>query len=294
MARFLYPKPAWLIALSLSAFGQTSIFRIETDEFWLNLHHFLYVLGRAQNNEFDSKRAAVANAPVDAARLKPEHAEAWRNAVTAYANGPSKLDAIFSAALTKKSLSLTGVNTRPDDATLRAVESIYRTTWWPTHREANRQLRARLDDLTAKHGREILAFITKAYGMEWPPRGYTVHLCAYANWAGAYSTADGLLVVGSTTPWDRLNDLEIVFHEAMHQWDDEMNKRLGSNLSHALIFYTAGEAVRRIDPTYTPFAESAGIWDRGMKPFRALLDKHWKPYLEGKGTREEAIRAMKQ
>ncbi len=298
MARLLHPKPAWLIALSLSAFGQSSIFRIETDEFWLNLHHFLYVLGRAQNNAFDAKRAAVASAPADSARVKPEHAEAWRNAVTAYANGPSKLTAVFDRALSKKSLSLTGPNTRTDDATLRSVESIYRTTWWPAHREANRKLRTRLEGLIAKHGREVLTFITKTYGMEWPRNGYPIHISAYANWAGAYSTANGLLVVSSTTQWESLNDLEIVFHEAMHQWDEEMAALLGKDaprdLSHALIFYTAGEAVRRVEPTYQPYAETAGIWARGMQPLRSLLDKHWKPYLEGKGTRDEAIRAMKQ
>jgi len=134
--------------------------------------------------------------------------------------------------------------------------------------------------------------------MDWPAGGYPVHISAYANWAGAYSTNGGLLVVSSSRPWERLNDLEIVFHEAMHQWDDEMAIQLGRDaprdLSHALIFYTAGEAVRRVDPTYQPYAETAGIWERGMKPLRALLDKHWRPYLEGKGTRQDAIRAMKQ
>ena len=36
------------------------IFRITTDEFWLNLHHFLYVLGRAEARTNDSTRDAVA------------------------------------------------------------------------------------------------------------------------------------------------------------------------------------------------------------------------------------------
>jgi hypothetical protein len=35
------------------------------DEFWLNLHHFLYVVGRAQAKTGDAKREAVADAPAE-------------------------------------------------------------------------------------------------------------------------------------------------------------------------------------------------------------------------------------
>src|SRR6185295_9158261 len=45
-----------------------SLFVFHTDEFWLNLHHFLYVLGRAQNKERDTAREAVAGAPSDQAQ----------------------------------------------------------------------------------------------------------------------------------------------------------------------------------------------------------------------------------
>ena len=38
------------------------IFRFESDGFWLNLHHFLYVLGRAEAKIADAKREAVAGA----------------------------------------------------------------------------------------------------------------------------------------------------------------------------------------------------------------------------------------
>ncbi len=40
-----------------------AIFVFHTGEFWLNLHHFLYVLGRAENKERDTSREAVAGAP---------------------------------------------------------------------------------------------------------------------------------------------------------------------------------------------------------------------------------------
>ena len=71
----------------------STIFRIETDEFWLNLHHFLYVVGRAQAKTGDANREAVADAPAEAERglrtLTAEEHRTWRDAVTSYASGLS-------------------------------------------------------------------------------------------------------------------------------------------------------------------------------------------------------------
>lgn len=53
-----------IVFLVHPAMGQ-KIFVIHNDEFWLNLHHFLYVLGRAENKTRDSSRTAVVNAPKD-------------------------------------------------------------------------------------------------------------------------------------------------------------------------------------------------------------------------------------
>src|SRR5262249_27046671 len=156
---------------------------------------------------------------------------------------------------------------------------------------------AELQQLTNRHGAAVLAFITRAYGMTWPAAGYPVNFSAWANWAGAYSTSGDLLVMSSL---DRATaaygGLEIAFHEGMHQWDRPMNdllfgqarragSRLPPNLSHALIFFTAGEAVRRVAPAgYVKYADANGVWDRGFQRFREPLEQVWKPYLDGKGT----------
>src|SRR6185295_12431259 len=94
-----------LISPHVRPAGQTNkrntrtIFVFETDEFWLNLHHFLYVLGRAENKERDTSREAVAGAPADQARglekLSAEEQTIWREAVSLYAAGPSKKDLVF-------------------------------------------------------------------------------------------------------------------------------------------------------------------------------------------------------
>jgi len=298
------------------------IFTFATDEFWLNLHSFLHVLGRAQNKERDASRGAVAGAPPEAERgmasMSDAARNAWTSAVTAYANGLSHRDPVFDAKLASLELRLASVGDAPIvdgakvDASLRATleqaAPVYRKTWWPAHRAANHTWVAATQKLIDEQGATVLQFITRAYQQPWPSGGYPVHVVAYANWAGAYSTsiAGELLVVSSNPGADMSgwSGLESVFHESMHQWDDVMRAlidadaraiggRAPGNLSHAMIFFTAGEAVRRVAPAgYVPYADAAGVWSRGMGNLKDVLTDIWLPYLNGHGTRDETIAAL--
>lgn len=292
-----------------------SIFIFHTDEFWLNLHHFLYVLGRAQNKTADSSREAVVGAPADndkgLAALNGTERNVWNEAVAAYASGLSKKDLVFDDSLPRitKALaeagdarSLAGAGIDPSIAAiLERAAPIYRKAWWPRHKNANEEWRSSIQPYVDQHGPKVLSFITRAYQFNWPEAGYSVHVSGYNNWAGAYSTQGDLLVLSSLSEGNRgWYGLETIFHEAMHQWDslvfEELRKQARSNnklvprgLSHALIFFTAGEAVRRLTPDHVPFAEKYGVWQRGMMQFKQPLEQTWKPYLDGKGTRDEAF-----
>src|SRR5690349_7895011 len=83
--------------------AKQQIFVFHTDEFWLSLHHFLYVLGRAENKEKDSSREAVVGAPSDEerglSRLNASERAIWHKAVSAYAAGVSKTDIVFDDPL---------------------------------------------------------------------------------------------------------------------------------------------------------------------------------------------------
>jgi hypothetical protein len=294
------------------------IFVFHTDEFWLNLNHFLYVLGRAENKTTDSAREAVVNAPADQAqgftRLSAKEQAAWREIVTAYAASFSKKDLIFdeSAASVTNALagaadskSLKGVVIDPAlVGLLERAAPIYRKAWWTDHRKSNGAWKKMIEPLLAKHGAAILKFLTHVYQLEWPAQGYPVHLSGYSNWAGAYSTTGSLLVVSSLAK-DTTGalGLETIFHEGMHQWDEpvqqalreqirQQNKRIAPGISHALIFYTAGDAVRRVIPGHEPYADKFGLWKRGMGTFKDAIEKAWKPYLDGHGTRDEAFAAL--
>jgi hypothetical protein len=291
------------------------IFTFHTDEFWLNLHHFLYVLGRAENKVRDASRNAVVNAPKDQeqglAKLAPAEQGVWRAAVSFYANALSKKDVVFDEPLpgitkrlaqarNEESLAATDIDQELVSVLERAAP-LYRRAWWSAHNSANLESQRSIQRLVDQYGTAILDFITRAYQMRWSPHGFDVHLSGYANWAGAYSTTGQLLVVSSLA--DDIKGaygLETIFHEGMHQWDDQVfealrqqarkeNKLTPNGLSHAMIFFTAGDAVHRVLPNHVPYAEKFGVWQRGSAQFKTPLEEIWKPYLDGHGTRDQAL-----
>ena len=61
-------------------------------------------------------------------------------------------------------------------------------------------------------------------------------------------------------------------------------------ITHAMIWYTAGEAVKSRHPSHRGYAEVGGMWkQKGLGSFKAGLDAHWKPYLDGKSTLDAAL-----
>jgi hypothetical protein len=309
-----------LVAAVLAAQAATPIFRFETDGFWLNLHHFLYVLGRVEARMPDITREAVAGAPADEAQglkaLSESERQAWRQSVAVYAQGLSKLDTVFDRALydvtnaVRRASPDRGAGSLQIDVSvagaLDRAAPIYRKAWWPRHREANRRWLQSMQEPLKKLGPPLIAYVTRAYQEPWMAGGFPVNISGWTNWAGAYSTYDSLLVIATLNPGNQgLPGFEIMFHEAMHQWDEEIDARLlkiaranklkfNDLLSHAMIFYTTGEAMKTVVPSHVPYAELAGIWKGRMGVFKPALDAHWKPYLEGKTTLDEALLRLQQ
>ncbi len=130
-----------------------------------------------------------------------------------------------------------------------------------------------------------------------------MQMSAYANWAGAYSTDGGLIVMGSRNREAAGTlGLEIVFHEAMHQWDDGFQKKIEHvatgahrpvprSLSHSLIFFTAGYVVAAECPGHRPYADVSGVWERGLFS-RERIAAEWTPYLEGRRSMDEALERL--
>ena len=291
------------------------LFVITTDDFWLNLHHYLYVLGRAEAKMPDAARRAVAGAPEDQAKglsaLSAVERSTWLDAVRVYANDVSRQDVVFDRRLIDISNALASVGSRGSldavaletdlKATLERVAPMYRKAWWTAHRESNQRWKSAIDPLLAKDGEALVAFVTRAYEMPWPRDGYPVRVVAYANWAGAFSTNGPLLLISSLDSGNtRMHALETVIHESMHQWDDAMwelllaqakaqGKFISGELTHAMIWLTAGEAIRSRVPDHEPYAVANGMWTRGLGRFKPALDAAWIPRLRGEKTRQAAI-----
>jgi hypothetical protein len=305
-----------IVTVLLAAQTGTPIFRFEADGFWLNLHHFLYVLGRAQNQTPDSQRRAVVNAPADQEAGLRGQSERWRqdweSAVRFYAEGLSKQDAVFDRDL----VAVTNAMRVPPAAaasalkvdpalrtTLGRASAIYRAVWWPRHQQENNARVGEFARLLEQHGDAVRRYVTRAYQLQWPKGGYEINVSAYTNWAGAYSTDGDLIVIASLDEGTKGSlGLESMFHEAMHQWDQPMLARLArlskehqtapprNGITHALIWYTAAEAVKRVIANHVGYAEGGGMWkQKQLGSFKPGLDMHWKPYLDGKGTLDEAL-----
>ena len=239
------------------------IFIFYENEFWLNLHHFLYVLGRSENKTRDSARAAVSGAPADQQQgmtsLTANEQTVWKEVVHQYAAGLSKKDIVFddplpaitielARARSAKSLAGAGVAClRSPRCLCEQLPSIERPGG-SKHQAANKAWQVEIQALVKQYGTQVLAFITNAYQMQWSAKGYAVHISAYCNWAGAYSVTGHLLVLSSLSEANHgTTGLEIVFHEGMHQWDELMDallleqarrikKPIPDKISHALVF----------------------------------------------------------
>ena len=304
----------------------SSLFAFTTNDFWLNLHHYLYVLGRAHRRMPDATQLAVASAPEDERQglllLTNEERSIWDASVTGYASSLSRQSSVFQPPLAPMTITLantgdvTGFPPASFDAaargTLERAATVYRKAWWPRHRAMNDQYLARLQQQLERDGPAIVEALTRIYQLSWPERPYPTHVVAYANWQGAFSFTGRLMVLSSNNNSfnDRWYPLESVFHEAMHQWDDRVSQALqaqatrqgvtvAQDMSHALVFFTVGYVVQRLHPDHEPFIDAANLW-RGtlsgarvpVGRLRPAIQATWKAYIDGRGTRDEAFAAM--
>lgn len=149
----------WLAAAILRAqTPSTTYFAFTTNDVWLNLHHYLYVLGRAHSGAPDRLRSAVASAPDDErvglTQLTDAERATWAALVDRYAKGLSQQPSMFQDPLAAMTLSLSGtgdgatfpVTTWPvvDRETLERAAPLYRKAWWSRHREIRRHTESRV------------------------------------------------------------------------------------------------------------------------------------------------------
>lgn len=294
---------------------RSDLFAFHSD-FWLNLHHFLYVTARARKG-LDARRPAVTSALADTAgfgALPESDRNEWEAAVAYYDSAMASRDILFDSGMVAinnglasvdSASSLRGSGLDPSlIATLESAAPVYRRLWWPRHDAANRKWTLRMRELLALHGDSLAAWESRAVREPWSSTPVRVDVTAYSNWAGAYTTSGPSHITISSESAGNQDDqgFEILFHEVLHTMDDSLRssltaafrahgKTLPRDPTHTFIFYTAGALTRRAIPTHVPYGEKNGLWSRVPDFRRALplLQRIWQPYLDGEITFQEAI-----
>jgi len=275
---------------------------------WVNLHQRLLYAARFE--------------PTTPAALSGNDLSKWNQAVDTYRTFLGKRSPIFDDELKRLNAALSAANSAklpaslPKAATtaLEAAMPLYRVAQWEEDDRANRFWIAMAEPLLTSAGEELAAAHENAYGVPFP-KDILVDVSPFGWEFGAYTTGEGEhahVVVTSTDPgYQGFAALEMLMHEPSHAIvDGNSNAAIGSdlarasrelqikpyaNLWHAILFYTSGELTRRALATrgvrnYQPVI--LGMYERGYRGYRQSLETHWQAYLDGKVSREAAIRQI--
>lgn len=274
---------------------------------WVNLHQRLIHEAR-----FDTAPPAALSAD-DLAK--------WKKVVESYRSFLGKRNPIFDEELKQLNalLSKTSGPKLPESIPIKAAQALdaamplYRSVQWEEDDRANRFWITVAEPLLASAGEELIAAHEKAYAMPFPKQ-ILVDVSPFAWQFGAYTVGDKELahaVISSTNAGTQaFAALESLMHEPSHaivgrssgaigsdltRASDELGMKPDANLWHAILFYTAGELTRRAlakrgVSDYRPYI--LGMYGRGFGGFRQSLETHWQAYLDGKLTRDAAVRQI--
>lgn len=255
------------------------------------------------------------------ATLSGEDLAKWKTAVEAYRALVGKRSPIFDRELIvlNAALSATTAGKLPDSipkaasAVLESTMPLYRAAQWEEDDRANRFWIAVAEPLLASAAEELADAHAKAYGLPFPTR-ILVDVSPLAWEFGAYTVGEGAsahAVISSIEPGTQgFGALESLMHEPSHAIVAPASMAIGSDLAraskelglrplanqwHAILFYTSGELTRRALAKrgvreYRPFI--ANMYEGPFRGQRAALETHWQAYLDGKVSREAAIRQI--
>jgi hypothetical protein len=193
-----------------------------------------------------------------------------------------------------------------------AATPAYKACRWAVQDEKNRRWIEELKSRLAAYEERVAPRLEQLYQKRWEGLPIPVDVVETVDWSGANSIlrdpAGGHLLISNSNQGPAA--LEVVFHEASHllmgrnaplrQALDKAAKdvdfRLPGDLWHVVLFYTTGEAVRRIlddggKPGYTPMVYQ--IFDRGAwVGYRKALESAWRPYVDGERSLSEAAASL--
>jgi len=302
--------------------------------FWVNLHHFLYLQGRlrqgasqARTSPTPAQDSYTQSGSLDG--LTAAEQKAWNASVAAYAADWS------SRALLNNDMAL--INNRlaelencqqllqdrgPSNcisglrpqmiAALNQAAPVYRAHWWPRQDRENRTWIAEVAPLVRQMGEFVGGQLVELYQRRWPPGALAVDVVWYAGAQGAYTSRLPIHVtLSSRDPRNQgLAGFEALFDAASDPLAEAVNEAIARecrkrgipiprNLREALVFYTAGEMVRRAlarqpsgSAVYTAYSHRNRLSEYGWSEYEQVLSRYWQPYLDGELGFDAAISRM--
>jgi hypothetical protein len=192
-----------------------------------------------------------------------------------------------------------------------AATPAYRACRWAAQDEKNRRWIEELKPRLAADEQKIGPMLEELYRKKWTGLPIPVDVVETVDWSGANTilrdAGSGHILISAENPGRAA--LEVVFHEASHilmgggapvrqaleSAASAANFRMPGELWHVVLFYTTGEAVRRVlddgsKPAYTPLVYE--IFDRGWGGYRKPLETAWRPYVDGGRTLSEAAASL--
>jgi hypothetical protein len=299
----------WVLLLLLfpaMASGETpqSTFEFHND-FWLNLHHTLF------NLAFIRK----AGVPLDLSSLSAEEKAVWNTALDHYSRDLINHDLIelqmvringpLALAGDAPTLKDSGLNEELMTQLERAAP-VYRAHWWADHRRKNQEWIDRVTPLIARHEHALKPALARAYRTPWPKGRIRVEMSYYTTNNSAYTALYPTLITISSRSERNEGDaaLETIFHEVGHSLIVKIRDNIAAeakrqkrtlphaDLWHAALFYINSEIIQERIPGIVPYAVKYGLFDNAWPNTLPILQKYFKPVIEGKADLGEAIRYL--
>jgi hypothetical protein len=284
--------------------------------FWPNLHHVLWAEAWARRPAAKEPSPAGKLPEPLQAKLAADERASWDQAVSYYDREMADLHPLFEMGPIRKLLMMvkdelpeTGLESEHRQA-LAAAAPVYRKYWWPAHDRANRAWLTDPMSKVASLSPAVPERLARLYGTPWFTRTVRIDVVRVASREGAFTSIDPApahITISSGSPvnvgWTAA---EILFHEASHALafpsmeafaaELRAQGKKSRDLWHAALFYMTGEVVRQAlaerGIAYEPYLYKTGLFDRAWPRYKAPIETHWKAYINGETSRDEAIRSI--
>jgi hypothetical protein len=287
------------LASAVPAAQQKPLFTFHSNA-WLNLHHYA--------------RSNARGGPVPTGLTDEERAR-WAAGIEFYKPYVNR-DLGFDDGMVAIKTALRGADGKPSldgiaidaalKATLERMMPIYQKALWPEHDRANREWIAAMRPLVDRHGAALSQALARVYDVSWSRDPIPVDLAVTAGASGAYGTSDPPHITYSPSSFRDYTALEMLFHEATHgivplfqmirQAATTQKVNVPPQLSHAVLFYTAGELTARTlkaqGINYTAYADAKFYSTMCGADCLDKMVVHWGPRLDGKRSVADALSAL--